>query len=267
MIPNKQTGIPRWAVEAYDGDYKDFTDWLHSQQYYQRWGDKIDALDTEDAQMKADAISKLDTLERTFQMNSIVDRSMAYQLYEASRTGWPHWLPVEYDSVTELLGNMLKDTPEDTSKFRDLRYLIEVVLPSLEANGVDPIKLLAMPERWSKTRVAIPAIRAALEEQQGDELVETVNGLLEKVADPKLGVREFREQMKKETYKKKGLECIEEATLVVASDGDTIVIRGLSRVQTKAVQLALDGLVDRWRLADMNEIVKELVDMYLGDKR
>ena len=266
MIPDKSDKPPRWAVEAYEGDYKDFSDWLHEQQFFNMWGDKVGMLDTADAKAKADAMASLATLERTFQMNSVVDRSMALQLYEASRTGWPRWLPAEYSTVGELLGNMLKDTPEETSKWRDLKYLIEVVLPSLEANGVDPIKLLAMPERWSKTRVAIPAIRQALEEQQGDELVETVNGILEKVADPGLGVRDFRDQMKRSSYKKKGLEGIAEASVVIAPDGDTIVIRGLSKVQTKAVQFALEGLVEHWRIADMNEIVKELVGLYLGGR-
>jgi hypothetical protein len=231
--------------------------------FWKDWNGKEGTLDSTEAVQRASALAKLGTLEKTFYMDSLVERAMGFQLYRAVKEGWQRWLPAEYNTVGELLSVMLEETPENTSKFRDLRYLIETVLPALERAGVDPEKLIAIPSQWSKARVSIPAIRQALEEKQDEELADEIADILEKIADKNLSVRGLRDQIRQKRYKTKGLESVE-GGLVIGPKGDMLIIPNLPPHYVKAIQIALEGIVGEWRTMGINEVTKMIVDEYFG---
>ena len=263
MLPDKPQTVPEWAIKNFEGDEKDFSEWIYQVLFWKDWNGKEEALDSTEAVQRANALAKLGTLEKTFYMDGMVERAMGYQLYRAVKEGWQRWLPAEYNTVGELLSVMLEETPENTSKFRDLRYLIETVLPALERAGVDPEKLIAIPEQWSKARVSIPAIRQALDEKQDEELADEIADILEKIADKNISVRDLRDLIRQKRYKTKGLEAVE-GGLVIGPMGDMLVIPNLPPHYVKAIQIALEGIVGEWKTMGINEVTKMIVDEYFG---
>lgn len=263
MLPEKPNSVPQWAKESFAGDEKDFSEWMYSVQFWKEWEGKEEILDTSEAVQRADALAKLSTLERTFSMDGLSERAMGYQLYRAVKDGWQRWLPAEYSTVGELLSVMLEETPENTSKFRDLKYLIETVLPALEKAGVDPEKLIAIPEQWSKARVSIPAIRTAVNEMEGDDLADEIADILEKIADETISVRDLRDQIRQKRYKTRGLEPVD-GGLVIGPHGDMLIIPNLPPHYVKAIQLAVEGIVGEWKIMGINEVTKMIVDEYFG---
>lgn len=263
MLPEKPEIVPEWAKDNFIGDEKDFSEWLYSVQFWKDWDGKEGTLDSAEAVQRAGALARLSTLERTFSLDGLAERAMGYQLYRAAKDGWQRWLPAEYNTVGELLSVMLEETPENTSKFRDLKYLIETVLPALERAGVDPEKLIAIPEQWSKARVSIPAIRQAVSEKEGDDLTDEINDILEKIADKSVSVRDLRDQIRQKRYKTKGLEPVE-GGIVIGPAGDMLVIPNLPPHYVKAIQIAIEGIVGEWKIMGINEVTKMIVDEYFG---
>jgi hypothetical protein len=263
MLPDKPESVPEWALSNFNGDEQNFSEWMYRVLFWKDWDGNEESLDHPEAVQRASALAKLGTLEKTFYMDSLVERAMGFQLYRAVKEGWQRWLPAEYSTVGELLSVMLEETPENTSKYRDLRYLIETVLPALERAGVDPEKLIAIPEQWSKARVSIPAIRTAVSEKEGEELADEIGDILDKIGDKTISVRDLRDQIRQKRYKSKGLEPVQ-GGLVIGPMGDTLIISNLPPHYVKAIQLALEGIVNEWSALGINEVSKLLVEEFFG---
>lgn len=261
-IPPKWDGtVPNWALSGYIGAEKDFSEWLYSVVFWDMWDGQFETLSDAEAMARAEAIARTKVLERTFALYDTLDQAKAWQLMHAHQNGWYRLTPSEPSSILEFLQNMLEGVQPGSSQAVDLGFAISTLVPALVQMGVDGEKLIAVPTRWSKTRVAIPSLRKALDEQRGDELEDTVHTILDGIADDNIPVREFREKLRTKTYRQTTPQVVGEVYLL--PEGDLLLLKTTSAAQRRAVEMALKGVVGDWSVKDGFQLVRELASRFM----
>jgi len=246
LVPERIKGIPRWALEAYDGDEMDLTAYLVGSSFWEKNSQLVeDLMDNPKALEIAVAEAKFNALGRTLSLDSTVDRAKIHQLLLARRQGWPMLLPGNYADTKSLLAGLIVEFDETSSENKDLAYVIDTLLPSLEKIGVPPEKIVSIPSKLSKTRAIVPAMRQALKELDGEDLTDRIDYLLGLVADDSVGVRDIREMVRQ-----KGVTAeIDEADVYLDGEDYLVVIR-ISHPKRKsllrAVKSALNNIVLSW---------------------
>lgn len=126
------------------------------------------------------AIAKKAAVNAAKKLEKASHGAFVYGLQDANKTGWHHLLPEEYDTVTEMLRDMLTEAEQEDheSEIYDLSFLVNDLIPVLEEHQVDPKLVFALPMSIAKTRAAVPILRKSLEIQQ--EAEKSVESLSEK---------------------------------------------------------------------------------------
>lgn len=247
---------PRWALEDYAGAEEDFSNWLADQFLYHEFpqADQLDRIGLTRAQANA----RYRALQRTLSMKGLIDRAEVWQLVNANQTGWFRLLANEFDSVEELLANLMDGVKENSSEFYDLRYLAETLVPSLYQLGAKPEDVLGLAINLSKARAAIPHFRRILDQLEGPALEEEVRKTMAAIVDPELNVREFRRQL----AERNGQVIAAPEPLIgeryILPEGDWLLIRVPSPAHLRAIQMALKGVVRDFDVRDAYQLIREV---------
>ena len=249
---------PKWAIEEYPGAEKDFADWLEGAIY----NSMIDVPpEDQESAYRLMARVRARVIERTWELEGLMGRSRAYQMWKAQKEGWYHFLPGEYDTLREFMHSVADDETSGDSTKSDLLFMADTLLPALESMGVEAEKVMSLPAHFSKARAAIPYLRDALDNQTGDQLAETVHDILEGVGDDKQSLRDYRDSLAKKAGKIQNIW----GDVYVFPAYNMLVIRTEGEYFQKYVERRTRGVIEFRGPKDPIELLKEITDLFTGE--
>ena len=271
--------IPKWALNDYPGAETDFSNWLEKQfteafykkEYEQAFDEFTGEIKNQEVYERVKALAKFQTLQRTIEFKSTVERSQVWQLYEANKTGWFRLLPPEFDTIEELLASMVEGIEDGTSEHYDMTFLTKQAVPLLQKAGATAEQIFGLKVNISKARAAIPSMRKVIREnlpenldnisaedlQKGEE--KTVNMLMEiaqKVLDPDIPVREFKKEMRTLMGKNYDPPPPVKGKKYKLNTCDLYIIPSIGPAQGRSLEIALRDIVSEFS----QETVKQLLD-------
>jgi hypothetical protein len=140
--------------------------------------------------------------------------------------------------------------------------MADTLLPALESMGVEAEKVMSLPAHFSKARAAIPYLRDALDNQTGDQLTETVYGILEGVGDDSQSLREYRDSLSGKAGKIQSIW----GDVYVLPGYNMMVIRTDNEYTQKYVERRTRGVIEFRGPKDPIELLKEITDLFTGDE-
>lgn len=279
--------VPRWAIEEYPGAEKDFSSWLEDQflnskfkaEYSKALDRKTGEILDQELLERIRAQAKFETLQRTLQFKSIVERSQLWQLYQANSQGWFRLLPPEFDTIEELLSSMIEGVEEGTSEYYDMSFLVKHVIPMLAKSGMTVEDVLGIAINTSKARAAVPLLRQIVRENIPEEIdklpekeraqleIQTVTlmkQVVDRVIDSTVPVREF----KKELRELRGIQ-FEVPEQIVAkkyllNNRLVYIIPTDTNGQHRAVEIALRSIVKEFSEGFVDDLVKDIRNVLNG---
>jgi hypothetical protein len=167
-IPAKPSaGIPRWAVENYEGAEQAMAEDLFSAIFWSRvkrleeeTGKPIN-LGDELVSTKIIAASIMDAAVQSDTVADLSHRAFYLLTYQASKNNYFRLDPAEYTSASEWLSDKIARLTPGSCELYDLIFVYSNLFPMLEkmGNGWTPEKLLRFTDKWTRTRAAIPYMR------------------------------------------------------------------------------------------------------------
>ena len=286
--PSSPFSLPRWAMEDYKGDEQEFTNWLVDVIKLVLFGEeRLKELEGDvEAIARLDAEAKHHAMSRTKAIQSKADRAFLYQVYNANETGWFKYLSAEMDTIEELLASIVDAAEEGTSTAYDMAFLAKTAIPLLKSVGIEPEDVIGIPFMTTKATLIVPALRdimrcsecgARVEHngttcRNGHPLVlskerkEAALELTRMVGDEDVTVRDVRTTTAKIRGRiTKTLSPIEQGELYLLDGMDIIVVRSPSPEHTRAIEIALKGIVSEGlQLSDIKAFTIGLVNKIAG---
>jgi len=277
-----QNDLPEWLLSDRVGDEKKFTDYMieASTREYLRSDKNIAGKYTTDPRFRAetDATIKQLVVSRTKTIRDKAERAFIYQVYEAHQTGWFRNLPAGFDTIYDLLTNIVEGSAEGTSEAYNVGFLATTVVPILEKAGVPAEKVWGIPFLPRKAAEIVPAMRALLscpvcgekkingsqcanghDIELADQKLETAVGLVMMVGDETKSITDIKAKV----AEIKGVETnaprqIEYGEVYLFPSEEWLLIRAPSATHSKAVQIALKNIVKQWNVTDLIILAKDL---------
>jgi len=260
--------VPMWISENYSGAERDFTDWMRDIARREIFADLIaETKDSPQAAEQTNAIVEYWVMSRTKEISQTTERAFIFQLYHADKTGWYHYLPGELDTIEELLASLLDDTQEGTSKYYDMKFIVEVVMPLMKKAGAKPEDVWGLPNAKSKARVAVPVLREIMRrapdgENLGKDDLEEMFNVVRGISDQSQSYDEFKDQMYQ--MRGKGRTSIPRLPMTkyyMPKNEQWLLIKSPSPRQTLAIEYALKALIERIDVADPWALVNEVANL------
>jgi hypothetical protein len=281
--------VPRWAIEEYPGSEKDFSIWLEQQflnsklitSYNKAFDEKTGEILDEELYQRVRAQAKFETLQRTLQFRSTVERSQLWQLYEANKSGWFRLLPPEFDTIEELLASMVEGLEEGTSEYSDISFLVKHVIPMLAKSGMSVEDVLGIAINTSKARAAVPLLRQIVRENIPNEIeempekereiveIKTVSLLkevVEKVIDSTVPVREFKQELRELRGKQTETPKPIVANKYLLNNQIVYLIPADTNGQSRAVEISLRSIVCEFQNKFVDDLLHDIQDV-MNNKR
>jgi len=288
-------GLPKWAVQDYEGDERDFADWFKShflETFLRRFTEK--QLKDPELLARIDAIANDFALSRTQKTRSKVERSFVYQVYMADKTGWYRLLPAEYDTLEELLSGVYDSAIEGTTEAYNIGYFIKTGVPLLKEAGATPNDLWGIPFLPGKAAAVVPGLREILRCSEcgeknapgstkclhGHKMVvtpeqkEAAVALTRLVADKDISTNDIRATVAamRGVVTKAPTPLRSGDVFQMPNGEEWILLKSPGQAQTRAIELALKGLVtdglffrDAWAL--IRELSKTLTGIDISPNR
>jgi hypothetical protein len=201
-------------------------------------------------------------MERTDELEGLMLRSRAYQMWKAQKEGWYHFLPGEYDTLREFIYSIADDESTSKSARSDLVFMADTLLPALESMGIKAEQVISLPANFSKARSAVPYLRDALDNQTGDQLTETVHEILKDIGDDKISWREYRDKLGSRGH---DLESIW-GDVYIFPDYNMLVIRSKDEIFQRYIERRTRGVIEFRGPKDPIELLKEITDQLTGEE-
>jgi hypothetical protein len=281
------TEIPTWLYQpVQENDEDRIANDIFSLKFWSIWDGKEDTIKDVYAISRATAESVSDSFTQTLSLTKSMERAGIRLLVKLRDEGLLPFLPGEYDSIKSFLLAKLDPNDTKTSDYYDITFMVDTLIPALQASGMPVDKVLGLAQGYSKARVAVKPLRHALEqttnrvreiqeemEQHPDRKEELepklqeawkvdngqfaiVEELFTGISDEQLSVNAFKEKLHGVTHKDVPMiQCLHCMTL----DGDVIYIKGTPE-QTRAVQMALKN-ISEWHEGTTIELLREMKSM------
>jgi len=274
--------IPKWALDDYPGAEQDFSLWLeqqfltayHSTAMAQAINGETGEILDDQIYQRTKAVAKFQAMNRTLSLKGTIERAQVWQLYQANETGWFRLLPPEFDTIEELMANMVEAVEEGTSEYYDLSFLVKEILPMIRSAGIPVEIVMGMTMKISKARAAVPVFRELIRNSSaGDvpdpvkeqELKDAVISIVEKISS-NLPVREFRAEM--QVIRGKVIEAPDPCEMrryVLVGGRNAFIIQTIDHVQLRAIEIALRGLTNDPMVGDVKNLLED-VQLLIGGK-
>ena len=261
--PNElaKKGMLRFLHETYPDDYKDLGEAVFSLQFWAIWDGKQDKL--ESAYHKARAIAQplLDGASHLGQLRRMADSARTYLMWKFEKNNLRAVMPMEYESIEEVLNAIMDNTSPDSGTRYELAGLIKYVLPAMEQQGIPANEAFGIAENHTKARRAIRAVKEAEmlpPAEQKERLHEIVTGI-----NSPSSVLDFV----KDIY---GAPDIIDAITVLIPElysdeyKEWIIIKPRDRVEAMAVRTRLRRLVEEVGQTTIFALAENIKEIVLG---
>jgi len=265
---------PKWVGENYQGCEKEFTDWMRQVARETIFKELIHQTKSDaGATSQTEAIIEHWIMGRTKELTQTTERAFVFQLYEADRKGWFRYLPGELDSIEELLATMVDELEEGTSKYYDFKFIIDTIMPILRKAGAKPEDVWGLSTSISKARAAVPVIRGLLKDipedgQPSKKTTDAILGIAQKISNPAITFRPFREEMGKMRGRTKStLVPIQGEKFHMPNNEQWILIKAPSETYVRAIETGLKGVIPQFDVKDAFGLITQLTDLVKKPKR
>lgn len=197
--------------------------------------------------------------KRTLELPDVIQETTVHLLQDASKTGWHHTVG-ENDSIGELLASMLDSTPENTSTFYDLQFLIDTLIPLMRNLDFTETKIGVATMAVQKMRVMIPAARKLLKDHKEGNTTDTkLKKELTWLVDLALDNTKAREQKKKMFDKYRGKQIIEELDgyVYMLEKNRSLLVVEVTDDEQNMIEMALRNRVT-FRISDIATLLKSI---------
>jgi hypothetical protein len=259
---------PKWAREDYEGVEEDFTEWLRQVARDTIFNELIEKTKgDEGALAQTNAMIEHWVMSRTKDLTQTTERAFVYQLFEADRTGWFHYLPGELDTIEELLASMLDDLEDESSKYYDYKFIVETLMPMLRQAGAKPEDVWGLTTSVSKARAAVPLLRELLHEipeneQPPPETQEKILDVARKISDPSVTVRPFRDDIAQERGKKvQALQPIPIEKFFMPGGEQWYLIKAPSEAYARTIELGVRGITRQVDVKDAFALILQVAGL------
>jgi hypothetical protein len=258
---------PKWVSESYKGAEEDFTDWIRTVAKETMFAEVLRlAKNDPGAEAQADAMVEHWVMSRTKELTKTTERAFVFQLFEADRKGWYHHLPGELDTIEELLGTMIDEMEESSSKYFDYKFIIDTVMPILRQVGAKPEDVWGLTTSVSKARAAVPVFRELLRTIPDDgppsqETTEAILNIAQQISDPSVSFRPFKEEMKKQRgISTNVLSPIPVEKFFMPGDEQWFLIKAPAS-HTRMVEIGLKGIASQIDVRDAWSLILTLAEL------
>jgi uncharacterized protein YihD (DUF1040 family) len=248
---------PRWVTERYEGMEQDISDWYQSFFFWRKWNGREDTLNQVILIARANAEAKLTGLMQTGYLRGASDRSAMLQIHQANKSGWFRMIN-EMEDVYELYELALE---EDNAKEQvpgrkyDHEFILKTMLPAMEK--LIPVEqIICSVQNKSKLEESVSTMRELLK-QETPASEKMVMEVLEEIADPNITVATFRQNNKVRMGKSTNVVAPIPGGIYLIPGCELIVIES-DRAHTKAIQIALRGIVEDLSIKDATVLIKDL---------
>lgn len=173
------------------------------QQFYNETLEKLgpDATSRHYKQRALDT-GKFFAIQRLPDLRSETEAGLYYLLDEAERTGWMHSDHFGYNSLSEMLLNMIDPESMAKGELSNWNFVARVMLPKARQIGIPSDRMLAASLQVKKLRESVPTCRRILREvEMGDKEPEEgdreFEAIVRWVADPKVTWTQFETNLGK----------------------------------------------------------------------
>jgi hypothetical protein len=251
--------FPRWAVSNYKGNVEDFYNWLR-EAAKEVFSEKLDKVaDDEAALATVNAEVEHLVMTRTKDLNGLTERAFMFEMNKAQREAWYHNLPGEFDTVEDLLASMIDEETEGTTRWKNLTYAAEKIMPLAIQYGMEVQDTWQIPMNVSKIAEAVPGIRHVLEHSPEDEVKGQVISIIKKIVDPAISVRVLRDEIQE--VRGKQTKTIAPMTVThhhMAGGEEWYIVRAPTRAHARAAEIAVRSLTTEIDTRDPLDLAAEL---------
>lgn len=275
-----------WSKKHYSGSEKDMTLWLYSQHFWDEvqrifpsvWKESNPSPVNDSGCMKLlsfissqsdavvdqiSAIAHYKTMESTNLVEQTSGMAKSFQVLLASKYGWYHLVPAEYETIQELLMSLIDPEGDNYNGYWNSTFqLSNVILPALQKAGIPPENIVSVPQKHSKAVAAVPTLNIILDRNKkedgsielDDESLDEINEVLKGIGDDR-SVRQFRADLSGISNKSFGSPI--KVNQYVVSDGLVLTMK-LTEVELRSIKRKLNGMVDIQSPSDIFELMNEV---------
>jgi hypothetical protein len=187
------------------------------------------------------------------QIGKVAEQAIVTEAAEAQEQGWHHFTTNEYDSVGEMLRDLLGED-RSLSLLYDIERISTVVIPFAKKHNLPGVNNLVGKKGnlSSKARAILPRINAALEESSSEEeAAAAVGACLDLIGQPGVTEASIRRDNPNSDQRIPNFTVYE---YLLNEEASTVVIRTADRRQRAWIVSALTqkanwALADRWAKA------------------
>lgn len=206
------------------------------------------------------------TNKASHELDQVVHAAMIHLLDDANKTGWYKYLAEEgsgeYDTLEELLANMVDASEEQSPKWYNGKFLAQELFPMARSLGIDPDSILVTAQQTKKVSVLVPAARMLLEQHakgtiNTKKVKEDMTWMLSMAANVKIPFSQLDSEMKRYRGIITSEDPIAGSIYMVEKDRILLVVEANYR-DKKMIEMALRNRVD-FKLRDIGELFQKLL--------
>jgi len=267
LVPEKVDlkALPKWVVENYPERQRDQEDWLLRYYFHERWNGKADSIEDQKLLARAVAEAGMRALDNSLELGEIIDQTTLSLFLRAHKENWLQYAEVE--DLLEFLNDRLAKYQDyqanhniRTGNVIETRNLIAVV-ETLVDMGVPKEQIIPIRNNLSKAKYASGGMKEILMSTLSpQEKQEGVLSILKEVVDPDISVRKFLSNRAEKNRQMVNAAPMLEGKFSVIREMDILTIESPTRAQTKAIQYALNGIVDTWSVLDPGTFIQSFTE-------
>jgi len=148
-----------------------------------------------DAVAKLNGLIDFTTLGRLSALSDKADRGMAYHLAKIVANDAHHYMPGEYESLSEMLADALDDVEEGSSKYYDLTFVSDKLVPFMFKHNIPGMAVLWAKGYQKKVRTCVPLLRKLFKDNSPD-LVDEVKEVMSWILNADISRRDIEEKIR-----------------------------------------------------------------------
>jgi hypothetical protein len=192
---NMNIDVSTIIMEHKQGNEQVFAIWM-VQLYYSNMLEALGEDATPYNKKRALDHAKFFTLQRLPDLKSMTEASFYFLLDEANKTGWFHEDHIGYDSLDELIANIVDSESMSKGEVSNWNFIANEMIPMAKHFGVTPDKLFSASCQIKKLRGSVPVCRQIKYELEMGDKTEAQAGkefkaVIEWLADPKVTYTQF----------------------------------------------------------------------------
>jgi hypothetical protein len=244
--------VPRWVHETYPGMEQDIWQYLHSFYYLEQVKERDAMPRSPENKAQVSANAHMKSVTQTMALKDATDRSTFLQLYYAHKSGWPGMTGME--GVQDLLAN-LTDAYSSKGAISEMTFIVRVLIPELERLGTPPELVFGLAENISKARASVSTFRHLLSDG-GEDNKKEIKALLGEVGDPRISLRQFRENTASRMEKREPIVKVKASAHIYLIPGGEIVIIESTPAHSMAIEHSLKGIAGDFSVKSGIELLK-----------